>query len=297
MQSFVLAAALLLPLSRPGMDTFTLYPRPSEAPIASMSPRQLRARVTEMASLPLTRRLAFWSAAFVGTPYGSAPLADESSPELSAPVAGQDLSLYRVDCETYVEQVLALALASKWDQVVPILRKLRYIGGRPDPSRRQFTVVNGWLASAQRQGLLQDITRKVGQMATRVLRQRLKPSKLWRPYYLRRMRLMGPLAPVGTAEITYIPLARAALIARRIPPGAVVHVVSSSHPRSPYLVIHMGFAMRHHARPVFRHASQSPRRRKVEDRPFSAYMRYIGRTPSGPEMRVGIGIHLSAVAR
>ena len=74
-----------------------------------------------------------------------------------------------------------------------------------------------------------------------------------------------------------------------------MHIVSAPHPQSPYLVTHVGFAVRNRYGLVFRHASQSPTRRQVEDRFFSGYLNYIGRIPSGPEMRTGMGIHLSQI--
>jgi len=295
MQAFVIAATLLVPLARPGLPTSALYPRRSEAVIAGFSPRRLQRRLEELANQPLAARLEYWSRVFLGTPYGTAPVADKSEPEMGGPVAGQDLNLYRVDCETYVEQVIALALARRWSEVVPTLRQIRYDGAPPDPRRRHFTVIKGWLAGAERQGILVDVTRRIGGKATRVVEKSLKPVSLWRPYYLKRMRLLGPRAPRGTARITYISLAKAMFMVKQIPPGTIVHVVSSPHPRSPYLVTHVGFAAKNSYGPVFRHASGSPHRRKVEDRHFAAYLYYIGHTASGPERRTGMGIHLSAL--
>lgn len=295
MQALVMVVTLLAPLVRPGLSTSALYPRSSKAVIAGFSPRRLQRRVAELANQPLAARVAYWSQVFLGTPYGSAPVANQAEPEMGGPVAGQDLNLYRVDCETYVEQVMALALARRWGDVVPTLRRIRYDGGRADPQRRHFTVVKGWLAGAEGQGFLTDITRRVAPKATRVMEKSLAPKPGWRPYYLKRLRRLGSRAPRGSAKITYIPLAKAMYLVKRIPPGTIVHVVSKPHPKSPYLVTHVGFAARNHFGPVFRHASVSPHRRKVEDRHFAAYLYYIGHTPSGPERRTGIGIHLSAL--
>ncbi len=295
MQALVLVAMMIVPLARPGMPTSALYPRHSEAVIAGYSPLRLQRQVARLSSRPLAERLAFWSRVFLQTPYGSAPVANRSEPEMGGPVAGQDLNLYKVDCETYVEQVMALSLARRWSKVVPTLRRIRYDGGTSNPARRYFTVVKGWLAGAEKQGMLQDITRRIGGKATRVIEKGLTPKPGWRPYYLKRMRLLGPRAPKGVARLTYIPLLQAMGMVKRIPPGTIIHVVSKPHPKSPYLVTHVGFAARNSYGPVFRHASRSPHRRKVEDRHFGAYLYYISRTPSGPEKRVGMGIHLSTL--
>jgi hypothetical protein len=156
-------------------------------------------------------------------------------------------------------------------------------------------VARGWLAHNRAAGRIEDITRKVGGAATRTLSRRLAPVG-WSPRYLQRFYALGVAAPFGTARIDYIPWRAAIRLARRIPDGTVIHVVAAPHPRTPYLVTHVGFAIAHPRwGVVLRHASQSPGRRQVEDRPLGPYLYYISHTPAGPEMRTGVGIHLSRV--
>lgn len=281
-----LAATLIVPLARPGLPTAPIAPRSSTAAIAALSPVELQRAIRARARLSLTERVAYWSRQFLETPYQT------DSPEHPGPTG---VELLRVDCETYVEQVMALGLSRRFSDVAPLLHRIRFAGGRGELHSRHFTVVQGWLAANTRAGFLKDITRTVGGRATRTLSGSLSPSAKWRPYYLRRFRLLGPRAPRGIATIDYIPLHSALGLLRRIPPSTVVHIVSAPHPRSPYLVTHVGLTARTQYGLVFRHASQSPHRRRVEDRHFASYLYYIGRTPSGPELRTAIGIHLSRI--
>lgn len=270
-------------------------PARSPAPIAHLSRPALAKALVEQARRPLPRRIAFWSRLFLRTPYWVPP------PGAVAPV-GPDL--HRVDCETFVEQVVALSLSRDLAQFPRQLRALRTY---PDPTptapprpaaplrHRHFTVVRGWLAHNRAAGRLQDITRQVGGAATRTLTRSLDPVG-WSPRYLRRFYALGVAAPLGTARIAYIPWRDAIRLASRVPHGAVVHVVAAAHPRTPYLVTHVGFAIAHPRwGRLWRHASQSPGRRRVEDRPFGPYLYYISHTPAGPEMRTGLGIHVSRV--
>ena len=287
MQVFWLTASLLVPLTRPGTGAeLPVATRPSRAPIARLSTAALAQRIRKQASVPIPKRIASWSALFRGTPYWT-PSAD------SPPTVGLDLK--QVDCETFVEQVMALAVSRRRSEVEPTLARIRFDRGIARPDHRHFTVVKGWLAKNEQSGLLKDITRKIGGRATRTLHKRLTPTPKWRTWYRDRFRILGPRAPHGTARIDYIPLTRAHWLHKRIPSGTVVHVVSAPHPRSPYLVTHVGFAIHTRYGTVFRHASRSPHRRQVEDRHFQSYLYYVGRIPAGPEMRTAVGIHLSEV--
>jgi hypothetical protein len=283
MGSLVLIAAVLAPLTQP--DAGAPSP-PSPAPIARRSDADLQAQLDRLARSPLPERIAFWSADFLGTPYGS-PGQDEPAP------AG--LWFARVDCETFVEQVLALSVSRSLPQAEALLTRIRYLEGEARPDRRHFTVVNGWLRNAEQLGLVADVTRTLGGTAVKVATKDLTPTPEWRSGYRDRVTQLGPLAPGGLASIRYLPLREASMRARSIPHGTLVHLVSAPHPRSPYLVTHVGFALRVAGDVIFRHASQSPHRRRVEDRHLASYLHYVGRTPAGPEMRTAMGVHLSVV--
>lgn len=250
-----------------------------------MTKRKIDQRLRDIATRPLSARIAFWSRQLLGTRYRTPAPRD-------APVLGPNLCA--VDCETYVEQVIALARSRHYAEFPKQLRALRFVGGTPLPALRHFTVTKSWLADSERAHILQDITRQVGGPHTRILQRALTPVG-WSPRYLIRYFALGVHAPLGAARLPYLPMSVAIRARRRIPSGTILHVVAAPHPRSPYLATHVGIVLHTRFGLIFRHASRSPRRRRVEDRPLGPYLYYIQRTPAGPEMRKGIGIHLSRV--
>lgn len=274
-------------------------PARSHAPITALSRAGMARTFKRLSRRPLPRRLDYWSAAFLGTPYYVAPEEEPPHPG-SAPGTGPDLEVRWVDCESFVELVIAFSLSRSVREVSRHWRQIRHDEGIPGPTRRHFTVVKGWLSKNEAAGYLRDLTRGIGGAATRVLERDLTPTAQWRPYYLRRFFSLGVRAPLGRARIDYLPLASLPAAGRsgllgRLPHGAVLHIVSAPHERSPYLVTHVGFVFQTPWGPIIRHASRSPHRRRVEDRPLGPYLAYVGRTPAGPEMRTAIGIHLSEV--
>src|SRR5262245_20861781 len=86
-------------------------------------------------------RIEILSRQFLGHPYQANPLIGSAdTPEVFA------VSLQAFDCVTYVEIVLALALASSVDDFVEWLRRIRYEDGRIAWERRNH-YMTGWIRS------------------------------------------------------------------------------------------------------------------------------------------------------
>lgn len=290
---------LATPAGKPVPSLAERPPDRSQAAIASLGLQGIARTLKRLANRPLVDRLRHWSGLFLKTPYWIPPEAGEGG---SSPPGGGILHLEVrwVDCESFVEQTMALALSRRPADISRHIQRIRYHGGIPEPELRHFTVVKGWLAQNRAAGYLRDITRQVGGALTRQVEKDLTPSLRWRPVYLQRLTALGVRAPRGMARIDHIPIETAVTSQRgrllgKIPSGTLVHLVSAPHEGSPYLVTHVGFVFQTSRGPVFRHASQTPHRRQVEDRPLAAYLNYVARTPGGPEMRTAMGIHLSEI--
>src|SRR5678815_3653970 len=126
-----LSLVLAAPPAYPGADDARL-----EALLASVGGRSLDARL-----LGLSEQL-------LGTPYAHSPLGEGE---------GQDpdprLRLDRVDCLTFVETVMALALSSSVEDVVHVLDSIRY-RSRPDYSGRNHLMEAEWLPSNASKGMV-----------------------------------------------------------------------------------------------------------------------------------------------
>src|SRR5437762_14303783 len=94
----------------------------SSAPVLEMTDPQLDAKIAEAHRLPFPERIDSLSRLFVGVPYTDLPLGDgEQGPE-PAPRFRTD----GVDCQTYVDTVLAMPNGRSLDQANATLDDIRY---------------------------------------------------------------------------------------------------------------------------------------------------------------------------
>jgi len=105
-------------------------------------------------SLAIESRLERISRRFLGVRYDESTLiGSKSSPEVFT------ASLDAFDCVTYVECVLALALASNPDEFLVNLRRLRYSEGLIDWKYRNHYMTS-WIRNNVRQGFVRNQTRR-----------------------------------------------------------------------------------------------------------------------------------------
>ena len=103
-------------------------------------------------------RLDFFSSQFLGKPYLLGALGE------GADARFDQSPLYRTDafdCETYVDTVLALALASNKNDFVQCINKIRYANGQISfVTRNHFTALD-WNQNNQQQNYIKDITASI----------------------------------------------------------------------------------------------------------------------------------------
>jgi cell wall-associated NlpC family hydrolase len=97
-------------------------------------------------------RIEFLSRQFLGQSYEPNPLTGSASTAemFSASFEG-------FDCVTYIETVLALALASNVDDFTEWLRKIRYEGGRVEWERRNH-YMTFWIRNNVREGIIRPVS-------------------------------------------------------------------------------------------------------------------------------------------
>jgi hypothetical protein len=88
---------------------------------ASLSPQERASFITGDAGLPLKDRLLRVSERFLGTPYVHSPLGEGGGVD-----PDPTFRLDAVDCLTFVEQALAMSLATAEPEVTGLLERLRY---------------------------------------------------------------------------------------------------------------------------------------------------------------------------
>ena len=105
------------------------------APVLQLSEQQLDRAVADAHLVPaIGERVERLSALFVGVPYGDYPLGEGSGVE-PQPRWRVD----KVDCQTFVETVLAMANAKSLDRARAVLDDIRYAG---DPPKVSFSTRN-----------------------------------------------------------------------------------------------------------------------------------------------------------
>jgi hypothetical protein len=217
-----------------------------------------------------TRRLEAASRQLLGAPYALGPLGEEAPPD-----ADPRFRLDAFDCTTYVETVLALALSTAGDEAAArsSLDRIRYSDGVPEFSSRRHLIDAQWIPELEQEGLLRDVTRRIGGGATRTASLRLSRAAWERSDLATDHGLAWNAVPHGRHTLAYLPWevldrddVRAAL-----PPVAILNLIASATPSAPTLVIHQALLFRaEDGGWIARHASSSSHR--VIEEPLDVFL-------------------------
>jgi hypothetical protein len=241
--------------------TFLVLAALLAAPTAAhpLDDKTLDAKIAETRRLPLNQRIEAMSRLFLGVPYGQLPLGDGSGPE-----PGPRWNTSAVDCQTYVETVLALANARNVSEARRVLDDLRYSGTPSFDNRNHFTEAQ-WLPANLKKGYLADETQIVDDRAPSETLT-LHKSEWSKVPALKR--LASANIPDGDYSVRYIPLGEVLARAVRIEPGSVVMVVREKDPSRVVRISHMGLVVQGAQGPhglVVRHASIGAEHAVVEE--------------------------------
>lgn len=221
----------------------------------------------------ISSRLETFSALFLGKPYllgalgeGQEDIFDQS------PIYRFDA----MDCETFVDTVLALALATDEDHFERCIRKVRYFDGQVSYIHRKHFTCLDWNINNQKQSFLKDITstfkNKDNQPVSKVAIALIdKPS--WYQHFtiktiklqhadsrlskkrLKQLKTLGSKLPKRESKLDYIPLTSLfnangkpnLYLFNQIPNGAIIEIVRPNWNLKDKIgtnlnVSHMGFA-------------------------------------------------------
>lgn len=209
----------------------------------------------------LADRFVEATALFLGTPYFDGPLGEGDA---GGPDPDPRFDLSRVDCVTYLEQSLALALATPSDEAsfLAALDAVRYAGGRPDFGARNHYMFRDWAPSNA--WLVEDVTSSVGGERTRVVRRTIDRAKFLREHGAEPV--AGRDDP-GVVEERIIPSDAAKEVEPGLRSGDLVFWVGRSEAVD---VVHTGLVVRGaDGELLFRHASSKAGR--ALDESFAAY--------------------------
>lgn len=191
----------------------------------------------------------------------------------------------RMDCTTYIEQVMALSLEPDLDKAIALLQKIRYKDGAISYETRNHFTEGDWVPQNVRAGFLQDITLRVAPDKAKTAIKKI--SK--RDWYLQKStsdlagfgdaeaekeRRLGHLRELGErfqdqiAALPYVPIEILPQVADRIPSGTIANLVRADQPDKPSMISHQVLLIRRDKVLYARHAALG---REVADVPALEY--------------------------
>ena len=235
----------------------------STAPVISMSEPQVDARIQEAHRMPFPQRIDALSSLFLGVPYGELPLGDGPG----SPEPGPRWRLDAVDCQTYVETVLAMANARGLNEARSVLDDIRYKGPPTFVNRNHFTEAQ-WLPSNTEKGYITDEVPSIdGRAPTETLV--LDKTQWTKVPGFKRLAEAG--VPDGKFSVRYLPVGELRKQVKSIAPGSIIMVVREGDPNRVVRISHMGFVLKGPDGWVVRHASTG-KEHQVLDEPLGQFV-------------------------
>jgi Protein of unknown function (DUF1460) len=234
------------------------------APVLSLSEAQLSSTIARTHERPFAERIAALSRLFVGVPYGEFPLGDGQRPPEPGPLFRTDA----VDCQTYVETVLAMANARSLDQARAILDDIRYADGQPSFETRNHFTEAQWLPANSEKGYFVDEVPALDRGAPAETLSLVRSEWTQVPAL---KRLAPAKVPDGKYTVRYLPLDEVTARAKDIVPGSILMVVREPDPSRVVRITHMGFVLKDKRGWVVRHASTG-KEHAVVDEPLAEFV-------------------------
>lgn len=222
-------------------------PPRAQPSIGTIPPEILRV-ATDVRDRPLPDRITAISAALLGRPYLSDPLGEGQGHDAD-PFARYDV----FDCLTFVEEVLALALAGDPAHAADVRDALRYGAGPRTYAHRHHFMELQWIPANLAAGWLVDTTRDYGE--TLHLEREVTPAT-WAAWGRRGLFAhTDDELPTGVMKLDVLPVDAAIAAHDRIRPGSILLTVREDRPWIPLWITHVGLVVSGD-RPTMRHATK-----------------------------------------
>jgi Protein of unknown function (DUF1460) len=215
--------------------------------------------LAELQPLPLEARLLAASERFLGTPYGFSPLGEGEGVDKDPRVRWDS-----VDCVTFVEETMALSLARRPEELLPVLDSIRYRGGTPLYASRNHLMEADWLPANAAAGFVRDVTRALGGDEVVTAYKVLGP-KAWESPAARALALPESAHATGTFPFGLLPLSGVRAHAEGFPSGTILLVVREDGPDRITRVSHLGLVVQRGGRTYLRHATSVPPKAVVDE--------------------------------
>jgi hypothetical protein len=234
-------------------------------------PPELAEVARKVRDQPIGARMAAISEPLLGTPYLIDATGEGREPDLDPPARYDAF-----DCLTFVEEIMALAIAPDPRSAPAIRNDLRWGRGRARTyENRHHFMLQQWIPRAIEAGYLADITHTLGE--THRIQKTVTP-KTWRWWKKRELfKVPDSKLPVGDYELQVLSLAEAARVAEQIPDGALILTVRQSKDYVPIVVSHLGFKVpsADPEVPFMRHATKMGKVPRVRNDKLKYYLEHV----------------------
>lgn len=229
------------------------------------------AQTHNLAQLPTEQRITRIGQFFLGYPYKSGTL---NVTKEDLPV----INLHEMDCVTLVDNVLALAFLSEYNnnaigQYIGNITKLRYRNGEIVDYASRMHYSSDWLYEMQRQQLLTDVTSTCGGVKHPQYIDFMSRNYLKYPVLVNDRKLLPKIKAVETdmnkRTYYYIPKGKIAGSRQKIMDGDVVLITTNIKGLD---TSHLGFAVKKNGKVYLLHASSVAKKVVLSEVPLQDYM-------------------------
>ncbi len=245
----------------------TVFPTPNPQDVAILEEKLGIAVSADSTTVARTLAVA---KSFLGVPYVHGTLEQEGAEQVV-------VNLQQLDCWTFLENSLAIALASHsaqpaFDTLQQYVQQLRYWGGQVDGYASRIHYFSGWLLQAEKTGRLRDITRDLGGVPYRkkIGYMSARPKKyppLQNPETRRALQQVEER--ISRHAWFYIPQDRVAHVEHLLRDGDIVALTSGKRDLD---IAHQGFVVKKHGRAYLLHASSLAKKVVLAGQPLSRYV-------------------------
>lgn len=213
---------------------------------------------------------------FLGTPYVGHTLEGETETMV--------INLRELDCTTYLENVVTLAILAKqgktdFDSYVRQLKNLRYRNGEVDGYGSRIHYSSDWILTNETRGFVKNITKEIGgepytkkinfMTKNRDKYPRLADEKTFEI-------IKQSEENLNTHQHYYIPKAKVAAIEKNIESGDLIGITCTTDGLD---ITHVGLAIKQNGRIHFMHAPMSGEKVTISPEPLHDYLaRHKGNT-------------------
>jgi hypothetical protein len=214
----------------------------------------------------LDERMVYYSERFLGAPY---VLDCEAEGECGRYETQPLMNLKQLNCMTYCEIVMALALSDFYEETFNVLQHIRYRQGLMSMATRNHYTMVDWLPANE--WCLEDVTERVGGKDAVASTRTISHKKFFQGKGIDDLPL---IYPDRTVTRHYIPLLKLGLHEKELHAGDVVALIQD---KPDIFSAHMLLIVKKDGQTFFRHASLSAG--KVLDQPFQEYIDAISKKP------------------